>query len=41
MDGGRFVVGVQWHPEELVGRDPAARNLFAAIVGEARKRVKR
>jgi putative glutamine amidotransferase len=36
-DGGRFVVGVQWHPEDLVGHDPAARNLFAALVDAARK----
>ena len=34
----RFVVGVQWHPEELVGRDRAARNLFDAIVEAARRR---
>ena len=34
-DGGRFVVGVQWHPEDLVGYDPAARNLFAALVQAA------
>jgi putative glutamine amidotransferase len=30
-----FVIGVQWHPEELVAHDPAARNLFAALVGAA------
>ena len=41
QDGGRFVVGVEWHPEELVGHDPAARNLFATLVDEARKRGKR
>jgi len=40
-DGNRFVVGVQWHPEELVARDPAACNLFAALVGEARGRASR
>ena len=34
----RFVVGVQWHPEELVGRDQAARNLFDAVVEAARRR---
>src|SRR5262245_2659344 len=27
-----LVLGVQWHPEDLVGRDPAARNLFTALV---------
>ena len=40
-DGDRFVVGVQWHPEELVARDSAARKLFAALVGEARARARR
>ncbi len=34
----RFVLGVQWHPEELVGQDQAARNLFDAIVDAARRR---
>jgi len=38
-DGGRFVVGVQWHPEELVVADPAARSLFAALVDRARARA--
>ena len=37
----RFVLGVQWHPEELVGHDQAARNLFAAIVDAARRRSRR
>lgn len=37
---GRFVLGVQWHPEELVAHDPAARNLFAAIVAAARDRLR-
>jgi putative glutamine amidotransferase len=32
----QFVVGVQWHPEELVGNDRAAFNLFAALVTRAR-----
>src|SRR5438034_5931671 len=40
-DGDRFVVGVQWHPAELVARDPVARSLFAALVGEARRRASR
>ena len=34
----RFVLGVQWHPEELVGHDQAARNLFTALVDAARMR---
>jgi putative glutamine amidotransferase len=38
MAGDRFVLGVQWHPEELVGHDQAARNLFSAIVDAARRR---
>ena len=37
----RFVLGVQWHPEELVGHDQAARNLFAAIVEAARRHAHR
>jgi putative glutamine amidotransferase len=36
-DGSRFVVGVQWHPEELVGHSEPARRLFAALVDEARR----
>src|SRR5262249_32620247 len=35
----QFVVGVQWHPEELVGSDRAARSLFAALVQRARERA--
>jgi putative glutamine amidotransferase len=31
-----LVLGVQWHPEDLVGRDPAARSLFDALVAAAR-----
>ena len=34
-DAGTLVLGVQWHPEELTARDPAARNLFAALVAAA------
>lgn len=34
-DAERFVLGVQWHPEELTDRDPAARRLFAALVAAA------
>src|SRR5262249_61024504 len=36
---GQFVVGVQWHPEELVASDRAAFNLFAALVSRARDRA--
>src|SRR5581483_1644188 len=35
-DPSRFVVGVQWHPEELVGHSEPARRLFAALVAAAR-----
>jgi putative glutamine amidotransferase len=37
VDGGQFVVGVQWHPEELAEYDAAAFNLFAALVKRARE----
>jgi putative glutamine amidotransferase len=33
----RFVLGVQWHPEELTRKDPAARALFAALVSSSRR----
>jgi len=35
-DTSRFVLGVQWHPEELVGHSEPARRLFAALVAAAR-----
>ena len=35
---GRFVLGVQWHPEELCAHSDAARRLFAALVDAARSR---
>jgi putative glutamine amidotransferase len=38
VDDSRFAVGVQWHPEELVGHDRTARNLFRALVERARER---
>ena len=34
-EANTFVLGVQWHPEELCANDPAARNLFAALVAAA------
>ncbi len=37
-DRGRFVVAVQWHPEELVTRHEHARRLFEAVVREAAAR---
>jgi putative glutamine amidotransferase len=37
LPGARgFVLAVQWHPEELVEHDPAARSLFEALVNAAR-----
>jgi putative glutamine amidotransferase len=30
-----FVLGVQWHPEELIGHSEPARRLFAALVTRA------
>jgi putative glutamine amidotransferase len=36
-DRARFVLGVQWHPEELVGHSEPARRLFASLVAAARK----
>jgi putative glutamine amidotransferase len=35
-DRTRFVLGVQWHPEELVGHSEPARRLFASLVAAAR-----
>jgi len=40
-DRERFVVAVQWHPEDLVGHDAAARALFKAIVVAAQGRNSR
>ncbi len=36
-DPSRFVLGVEWHPEELVGHSEPARRLFAALVAAARR----
>ncbi len=36
-DPGHFVLGVQWHPEELVAKDPTARRLFHAFIDASRK----
>lgn len=38
-DYDRFVLGVQWHPEELTERDPSARRLFSALVDAAATRA--
>jgi putative glutamine amidotransferase len=32
---GRFLVGVQWHPEELTEKDPAHRRLFTGFIEAA------
>jgi putative glutamine amidotransferase len=34
-DSARFVLGVQWHPEELAGHSEPARRLFSALVTAA------
>src|SRR5262245_8532304 len=34
-DATALVLGVQWHPEDLVGNDPAARRLFSSLVQAA------
>jgi putative glutamine amidotransferase len=34
-DNGHFLVGVQWHPEELADRDAPQRRLFTAFLAEA------
>ena len=34
---GRFVVGVQWHPERAFQEDPFAKALFTAFIEEAGK----
>src|SRR5215475_11732515 len=36
-DDSRFVVGVQWHPEHLVGGFESARRLFASLIDAARR----
>jgi putative glutamine amidotransferase len=36
-EGRGFVVGVQWHPEDLIDRDPAARQLFSALIAAAHR----
>ncbi|MFQ5828379.1 MAG: gamma-glutamyl-gamma-aminobutyrate hydrolase family protein [Candidatus Methylomirabilia bacterium] len=35
-DSSRFVLGVQWHPEELVARDQAARRLLRTFIDACR-----
>lgn len=34
--GGRWLVGVQWHPEETSGDDPFNQRLFDALVARSR-----
>lgn len=36
-DPKRFLLGVQWHPEELTRKDPSARRLFSALVEACRR----
>ena len=32
---GQFVVGVQWHPEEMVEKDAGMQRMFASFIGAA------
>lgn len=34
---GRFILGVQWHPEDLADSESEAKSLFAAFVAAARQ----
>jgi len=36
-DAARWVVGVQWHPEDTAADDPANQGLFDALVAQARR----
>ena len=38
VDPERFVIGVQWHPEELAPHAESARRLFSALIDSARSR---
>jgi putative glutamine amidotransferase len=33
----RFVLGVQWHPEALVGQDPYQRRIFSSFISAAKQ----
>ena len=35
LQGARWVVGVQWHPEDTADADPANQGLFDALVAAA------
>ena len=37
LDGHRFFLGVQWHPETLAPQDPGAAALFAGLVAAVRE----
>ncbi len=39
-DAPALVLGVQWHPEELVAHDDAARGLFRALVAAAESQTR-
>jgi putative glutamine amidotransferase len=32
VDGDAWIVGVQWHPEDTAGSDPAQQSLFDTFV---------
>lgn len=37
LPGRRFVLGVQWHPEEMASQNEPSRRLFAGFVAAARR----
>jgi putative glutamine amidotransferase len=34
---GHFLIGVQWHPEDLVDVDPRMKRLFDAFIDAAKR----
>lgn len=40
-EGHPFLVAVQWHPEDLVGRDEPSRSLFRGFVAQAAQHASR
>ena len=37
VDGSRWAVAVQWHPEDTAAKDPAQQGLFDTLVAQARR----
>ncbi|MEI7706616.1 MAG: gamma-glutamyl-gamma-aminobutyrate hydrolase family protein, partial [Deltaproteobacteria bacterium] len=38
IEGARFALGVQWHPEALAARDPRQLSILRGLVDAARER---